>query len=101
MQTRAGNIFRRSPIIILSDIFLLRCRHASIKARNCLQPPLRIDRPSACRWRMAAERLRPSMKLVHIVGAVFLLAGGAAAQDGGKSMTKTTISLGTATPGGG
>ena len=45
------------------------------------------------------------MKLVHIVGAVFLLAGGAAAQDGGKAMTKTTIStqisLGTATPGGG
>src|SRR5215470_14353135 len=41
------------------------------------------------------------MKLVHIVGAVFLLAGGAAAQEGGKAMTKTTISLGTATPGGG
>ena len=40
------------------------------------------------------------MKLVHIVGAVFLLAGGAAAQDGGK-VTKTTIHLGTATPGGG
>ena len=32
------------------------------------------------------------MKLAHIVGAVFLLAGGAAAQDGGKAMTKTTIS---------
>ena len=29
------------------------------------------------------------MKLVHIVGAVFLLAGGAAAQDGGKAITKT------------
>jgi len=41
------------------------------------------------------------MKLVHIVGAVFLLAGAAAAQDGGKTITKTTISLGTATPGGG
>src|SRR6187401_1935289 len=50
---------------------------------------------------MAAERLRPSMKLVHIVGAVFLLAGDAAAQDGGKAIPKTTISLGTATPGGG
>jgi TRAP transporter TAXI family solute receptor len=46
------------------------------------------------------------MKLVQIVGAVFLLAGTAAAQDGGKApggtaVTKTTISLGTATPGGG
>ena len=30
-----------------------------------------------------------------------LLAGGAAAQDGGKAIPKTTISLGTATPGGG
>src|SRR3954447_9344111 len=56
---------------------------------------------SPCRWRMAAERLRRSMKLVHIIGAVFLLAGAAAAQDGGKTITKTTISLGTATPGGG
>src|SRR3954465_6477614 len=56
---------------------------------------------SPCRWRMAAERLRPSMKLVHIIGAAFLLAGAAAAQDGGKTITKTTISLGTATPGGG
>src|SRR4051812_47824471 len=56
---------------------------------------------SPCQWRMAAERLRPSMKLVHIIGAVFLLAGAAAAQDGGKTITKTTISLGTATPGGG
>jgi TRAP transporter TAXI family solute receptor len=46
------------------------------------------------------------MKLVHIVGAAFLLAGGAAAQDGGRTagemaITRTTISLGTATPGGG
>ena len=41
------------------------------------------------------------MKLVHIIGAVFLLAGAATAQDGGKTITKTTISLGTATPGGG
>ena len=46
------------------------------------------------------------MKLVHIVGAALLLAGSAAAQDGGKTagemaITRTTISLGTATPGGG
>ena len=42
------------------------------------------------------------MKLAHIVCAgVLLLAGGAAAQDGGKAISKTTISLGTATPGGG
>src|SRR6187551_3193354 len=47
-------------------------------------------------------RLRPNMKLAHIVCAgIVLLAGGAAAQDGGKAITKTTISLGTATPGGG
>src|ERR1700730_6153425 len=47
------------------------------------------------------------MKLVHIVCAgALLLAGSAVAQDGGKTITnaaiaKTTISLGTATPGGG
>jgi hypothetical protein len=42
------------------------------------------------------------MKLVHMAcAAALLLAGGAAAQDGGKTITKTTISLGTATPGGG
>jgi TRAP transporter TAXI family solute receptor len=42
------------------------------------------------------------MRLAHIAGAaVLLLAGGAAAQDGGKAISRTTISLGTATPGGG
>jgi uncharacterized protein len=42
------------------------------------------------------------MKLAHIACAgVLFLAGGAAAQDGGKAIPKTTISLGTATPGGG
>ena len=42
------------------------------------------------------------MKLTPIVGAaILLLAGSAAAQDGGKAISKTTISLGTATPGGG
>src|SRR6267154_143614 len=42
------------------------------------------------------------MKLAHIVCAgVLLLAGSAAAQDGGNAISKTTISLGTATPGGG
>ena len=47
------------------------------------------------------------MKLAHIACAVaaLLLAGGAIAQDGGKNsskpISKTTISLGTATPGGG
>jgi TRAP transporter TAXI family solute receptor len=45
---------------------------------------------------------RPKMKRVCIVCAgVLLLAGSAAAQDGGKIIQKTTISLGTATPGGG
>ena len=42
------------------------------------------------------------MKLAHIACATaLLLAGSAAAQDGGKTITRTTISLGTATPGGG
>jgi TRAP transporter TAXI family solute receptor len=42
------------------------------------------------------------MKLAHIACAgVLLLAGAAAAQDGGKNISKTMISLGTATPGGG
>ena len=42
------------------------------------------------------------MNFAHVVCAgVLLLAGSAAAQDGGKAIPKTTISLGTATPGGG
>jgi uncharacterized protein len=42
------------------------------------------------------------MKTAKTVAAVaLLLAGSAAAQDGGKAIQKTTISLGTATPGGG
>src|SRR5882757_5275166 len=46
------------------------------------------------------------MKFTHVVGAaVLLLSGSAAAQDGGKAISKSTIStpisLGTATPGGG
>jgi TRAP transporter TAXI family solute receptor len=42
------------------------------------------------------------MKLAQLVCAgVLLLTGSAAAQDGGNAISKTTISLGTATPGGG
>jgi len=42
------------------------------------------------------------MNIIGIVGAAtLLLAGDAAAQDGGKVIQKTAISLGTATPGGG
>ena len=42
------------------------------------------------------------MNLVCIVCAgVLLLAGGAVAEEGGKPIPTTTISLGTATPGGG
>jgi uncharacterized protein len=43
-----------------------------------------------------------AMNIVRVVCAgVMLLAGSAAAQQGGKAIQKTTISLGTATPGGG
>jgi uncharacterized protein len=42
------------------------------------------------------------MNFAHMICVgVLLLAGGAAAQDGDKAISKTTISLGTATPGGG
>src|SRR5436305_4367698 len=42
------------------------------------------------------------MKFAATVAAIaLLLAGSAAAQDGGKAIQKITISLGTATPGGG
>ncbi|HWZ06898.1 MAG TPA: TAXI family TRAP transporter solute-binding subunit [Bradyrhizobium sp.] len=42
------------------------------------------------------------MNITRVICAgVLLLAGGAAAQEGGKPIQKTTISLGTATPGGG
>jgi TRAP transporter TAXI family solute receptor len=42
------------------------------------------------------------MKLAQLVCAgVLLLTGSASAQDGGKAISRTTISLGTATPGGG
>ncbi len=42
------------------------------------------------------------MNITRVICAgVLLLAGSAAAQDGGKPIQKTTISLGTATPGGG
>src|SRR5580704_12965909 len=69
------------------------CGHASINPRACLQPRLRS---------FSTQRLRPTMKLAHIAWAgMLLLASGAAAQDGDKAITKTTISLGTATPGGG
>src|ERR1700716_617038 len=46
--------------------------------------------------------MEPRMSIARVVCAcVLLLAGSAVAQDGGKNIQKTTISLGTATPGGG
>ena len=39
------------------------------------------------------------MDITRVICAGLLLAGSAAAQDGGKAIQKTTISLGTATPG--
>ena len=42
------------------------------------------------------------MNIARVIGAALvLLSGSAVAQDGGKAISKTTISLGTATPGGG
>jgi TRAP transporter TAXI family solute receptor len=64
-------------------------------------------------WRLARDRVFRirrqradvrgcTMNIAHAVCAVVLsLAGSAAAQDGGMAIQKTTISLGTATPGGG
>ena len=53
-------------------------------------------------WHRAATQLGPPMNIARVdcVG-VLLAAGSAVAQDGGKVIQKTTISLGTATPGGG
>src|SRR6202171_6359423 len=46
--------------------------------------------------------MEPRMSIARVVCAcVVLLAGSAVAQDGGEAIQKTTISLGTATPGGG
>jgi TRAP transporter TAXI family solute receptor len=46
--------------------------------------------------------MEPRMSIARIICAgVLVLAGSAAAQDGGKAIQQTTISLGTATPGGG
>src|SRR5438105_11774789 len=57
---------------------------------------------TTCLASFVTECLRPTMKLAGIACAGLLVfAGAAAAQDGGKTITKTTISLGTATPGGG
>jgi TRAP transporter TAXI family solute receptor len=48
------------------------------------------------------QRPRPKMKLAcRVFAGVLLLTGSAAAQEGGNAIQKTTISLGTATPGGG
>jgi TRAP transporter TAXI family solute receptor len=51
-------------------------------------------------WRIALQESRMNIAAIVCAG-VLLLGGGAAAQDGGKAIQKTTISLGTATPGGG
>jgi TRAP transporter TAXI family solute receptor len=46
--------------------------------------------------------MEPGMNIARIICAgVVMLAGSAAAQDGGRAIQKTTINLGTATPGGG
>ena len=70
-------------------------------------PENRFHKPAAVwptnRLRLSsgnASRPKHETRLDCLCG-LLLLAGGAAAQDGGKTITKTTISLGTATPGGG
>src|SRR5258705_7299981 len=55
-----------------------------------------------CAFAPARQCLRSAMNIARIVcTGVLLVATSAAAQDGGKVIQKTTISLGTATPGGG
>src|SRR3984893_1181996 len=72
--------------------FLKPVAHAFIQSGICLH----------CLSAHIAARVRAAMNINLIVCAgVLLLAGSAAAQDGGKAIPKTTISLGTATPGGG
>src|SRR6202007_608488 len=69
--------------------------HASTKRGTCLHARLRND---GALWRVGND----DMKLDWIIYATVLLAAShAAAQEGGKAIPKTTISLGTATPGGG
>src|SRR6202012_879486 len=52
--------------------------------------------------RSAATMNATKVKLAYLVCAgALLLAGHASAEEGGKAISKTTISLGTATPGGG
>jgi uncharacterized protein len=53
------------------------------------------SRPDADAWGQYMNIVRT------VCVGIFLLAGSAAAQDGGKAIQKTTINLGTATPGGG
>src|SRR5882724_5672972 len=95
---QSSNALRKYPIIRLPVIFLLRLA-------TCFHKSPRLPTTSAASF--PQHRLRPKMKLAQMACAgILLLAGGAAAQDGGRSnlmttITKTTISLGTATPGGG
>src|ERR1700676_4692470 len=99
LKMQTSNALRKYTIIRLPVIFLLRLR-------TCFHKSPRLPTTSAASF--PQHRLRSKMKLAQMACAgILLLAGGAAAQDGGKTgsmTTKTTISthisLGTATPGG-
>src|SRR5260370_23114836 len=76
--------------------------HAFIQSGICLHCLLANIFKRVCAFAAARRCLRSAMNIARIICAgVLMLAGGAAAQDGGKAIQKTTISLGTATPGGG
>src|SRR4030088_1375679 len=87
--------FKRVVLYATSSVdfrFLKPVAHAFIQSGICLH----------CLSAHIAARVRATMNINLIVcTGVLLLAGKAAAQDRGKGISKTTISLGTATPGGG
>src|SRR3981081_4709061 len=85
--------FSFSSAISLPNSAGVMRRHASLKSGVCLQPRL---------GDYFAAVFEDKMNIAGMVCAgVVLLAGSAAAQEESKAIQKTTITLGTATPGGG
>src|SRR6185437_12696840 len=99
-NNRRSSAPRKGPVMICPpSVVVARCAHAFIKARTCLQGVARPD--PGMLTRSAATMKVGKVKFAYLVCAGALLAGHALAEEGGKTISKTTISLGTATPGGG